>query len=179
MNIVIITGSRHRNGTTALLVDEFRKGAQDAGNDVFTFEAAWEEVGGCYGCDACGCGSAPCVQKDGMFKLYEPLKAADVVVFATPVYYYNMTGQIKTVIDRFYGINNLLQGSSKRACLISTCADTTTESLDNVVAAYESLCKYLGWTDAGQVLGTGLWKRADAQDSGFPLQAYGLGSSLD
>ena len=66
MKVTVITGSPHKKGTSALLADEFIRGAQEAGWETFRFDAAFEQVAPCLGCDRCGIGAAPCVQKDGM-----------------------------------------------------------------------------------------------------------------
>lgn len=61
MKIVVLTGSPHKNGTSALLADRWIQGAREAGHEVFRFDAAFETVHPCIGCDACGCGTHPCV----------------------------------------------------------------------------------------------------------------------
>ena len=105
MKVTVITGSPHKKGTSALLADEFIRGAQEAGWDTFRFDAAFEKVTPCLGCDRCGIGAAPCVQKDAMQKLMPELLTSQVVALVTPLYYFGFSAQIKTVIDRFYANN--------------------------------------------------------------------------
>ena len=81
MYIVMITGSPHRHGTSALLADEFIRGATESGHAVFRFDAAFECVHPCIGCDTCQCGKKPCVFQDGMNYLYPELQKVDMVVF--------------------------------------------------------------------------------------------------
>lgn len=76
MKLVVITGSPHKRGTSALLAEEFIKGAKEAGHTVYRFNAALECVHPCIGCDVCGCGANPCVFQDAMNELYPRLKQA-------------------------------------------------------------------------------------------------------
>ena len=87
MKVTVITGSPHKKGTSALLADEFIRGAQEAGWDTFRFDAAFEKVSPCLGCDRCGIGAAPCVQKDAMQRLTPELLASQAVALVTPLYY--------------------------------------------------------------------------------------------
>ncbi|MCI1665015.1 MAG: flavodoxin family protein [Atopobiaceae bacterium] len=178
MNVVVITSSHHRAGTSALLADRFCAGAAEAGHSVRRFDMAFEKVGFCLACDVCGCGERPCVQHDAMEALYPAVEAADLIAFVTPIYYYSYSGRLKCVIDRFYAIDSILEGSDKSGVLLATCADTTSESLVNCSASYESLLSYMGWKDAGQVLASGCSKRSDAENSEYPQAAYELGASI-
>jgi len=104
MKIVVITGSPHRHGTSALLADEFIRGAEEAGHSVTSFDAAFMKIGACLGCDKCMM-SGPCCQKDDMEQIINAILQTDMIVFATPLYYYGMSTQLKAVIDRFYSKN--------------------------------------------------------------------------
>jgi multimeric flavodoxin WrbA len=119
MKITVIMSSPHNNGTSALLADKFIAGASDAGHDVFRFNSAFEQVKPCLGCDHCMRGSKECVHDDSMNKLNNELLAADLVVLVTPLYYFGMSAQIKTV-DRFYANNEQLMTSHKKAMLMAT-----------------------------------------------------------
>lgn len=110
MQIVVLTGSPHRNGTTAVLAERFIAGAQDAGHSVFRFDAAFQKTHPCNGCDACGM-NGPCVYKDDIENtLITHLMAADLIALISPVYYFHVTAQLKTVIDRFYSRTGRISG---------------------------------------------------------------------
>lgn len=79
MHIVMITGSPHKKGTSALLADEFIRGAKEKGNSVYRFDTAFECVHPCIGCETCKCGDNPCVFQDAMMELYSELKKSDMV----------------------------------------------------------------------------------------------------
>ena len=178
MKVVVVTGSPHRKGTSALLADQFIAGATHAGHEVFRFDAAFETVGACRGCGACGMGAKPCVQADGMTTLNPHLLEADVVAFVTPLYYYNMSAQLKAVIDRFYANNTALMGG-KKAVLLATAWNDDDWTMRSLATSYETITRYLKWGDAGQVLATGCGERGAIEHSAFPEQAFALGGSLN
>mgnify|MGYP002422121466 FL=1 len=91
MHIVMITGSPHKKGTSALLADEFIRGAKEKGNSVYRFDTAFECVHPCIGCETCKCGDNPCVFQDAMMELYSELKKSDMVVFVSPLYYHALS----------------------------------------------------------------------------------------
>ena len=100
MKIVVIAGSPHKAGTSALLADKFIAGAESKGHECFRFNAAFEDTHPCLGCDHCGM-NGPCVYNDAIStKLMPKMLEADMIVLATPLYYFGFSAQIKTVIDR-------------------------------------------------------------------------------
>lgn len=177
MKATVITGSPHKKGTSALLADEFIRGAREAGWDTYRFDAAFEQVAPCLGCDHCGIGAAPCVQKDGMQMLMPELLTSQAVVLVTPLYYFGFSAQIKRVIDRFYSCNYKLTGN-KRVFLLATAYDRNDWTMKALTVHYETLTRYLQWKDAGRVLAVGCGVRSDIERSQFPQEAYRLGLSL-
>ena len=178
MKILIINGSPHTDGTTALLRDKFAEGAADAGHSITTFHACKEELHPCIGCDRCRTTEDGCIYKDGMEKLNPLLLDADCVVFATPLYYFGMSAQIKMVIDRFYANNTTLRSQKKKAVLLAACGDTDSVTLDALYQHYQAVCGYLHWEDAGSVQAIGMYTRPDIEKSSYPEAARALGQSL-
>ena len=176
MKITVITGSPHKDGTSALLADKFMEGAKTAGHDVFRFNSAFEEVHPCIGCDRCGM-NGPCIYKDSMTKLNPELLASNLVAFVTPLYYYGMSAQIKTVIDRFYANNSRLH-VSKKTILMATAYNSSDWTFNALTEHYKTLVRYMGWEDAGMVLAGGCGVRNDIERTDFPNQAYKLGLNL-
>ena len=121
MKIVIITGSAHRHGTTAMLADQFQRGAESAGHEVFRFDAAFKNVHPCIGCDKCRRTGECTFAADDMKELDPHLLEADAVVFVSPIYYFDINAQLKAVIDRFYANNEALM-DKKKAILITAIA---------------------------------------------------------
>ena len=101
MRVLVLQASPNTHGSTAILVDEFCRGAREAGHSVERIDVCKLDIAPCTGCVACGY-EGPCVQHDDMDDLREQILAADALVLATPLYYYGMTAQLKCVIDRFY-----------------------------------------------------------------------------
>lgn len=178
MKILILKGSPHKNGSTALLADAFAKGAGSAGHEVEFFDAAKAKIGPCYGCNVCRTKEDGCFQKDDMEGLNEKLINADLVAFVSPLYYFGMTAQLKLVIDRFYGINGILRESQKKAVLLSAGADIDDWAMDAIDSHFVTMCRYLNWTDAGKVLATGVAVPEQFDGTDYLEKAEKLGESL-
>lgn len=178
MNILILNGSPHPNGTTAQLRAAFEAGAKSKGHTVTTFHTAKEEIHACLGCDHCRNTDDGCVFKDSMEKLNPLLLSADCIVFVTPLYYFGMSAQIKAAIDRFYANNTKLREQSKKAVLIAACGDADSWALDALDAHYHTLCNYLHWENAGELNALGMYTPADLPNSNYVEEAEKLGASL-
>ena len=106
--IVILNGSPRPSGNTAALIEAFTKGAEQAGNGVVRFDVCKMNIHPCLGC--CGGGKnpeSPCVQKDDMDAIYPHYKDADLVVLASPMYYWSLSGQLKCAFDRLFAVAEL------------------------------------------------------------------------
>ncbi len=174
---VVITGSPRRRGTSFVLADNFIRGLKEQGADVYRFDAAFERVTACSGCDHCGLGASDCVYRDDMFKLNPYLIESQLVVFCTPLYYFGFSSQLKLVIDRFYAINSQLH-APKRAVLLATAWNTNDWTMTALVEHYRTIVRYMGWEDQGMVLAIGCGYRSAIERSDFPKQAYELGKSV-
>ena len=178
MNILVINGSPHVKGTSALLMDEFIRGAQEKGHEIHVFHAAREDVHPCIACDTCRKTGNGCVFKDGMEKLNPMLEDAELVVFVTPLYYFGMSAQIKAVFDRFYANNTALREQQKKTIVLATCGDTEDWTFDALKQHFEDAFRYMRWTCIGSVYALGMYVREDIEQSDYPKEAYELGRSL-
>ncbi len=176
MKILVITGSPRKNGNSNTLADNFIKGAQEAGHSVVRFDSAFKNVHPCIACNKCGM-KGQCVFKDDFEFVKENIIDADAVVFVSPMYYFGISAQIKAVIDRFYAINGQIH-VPKKAALIMTYADTSTKEAQPIINHYETLLNYLGWSDAGKVIASGVWTAGDINHTQYPKQAYELGKKI-
>ena len=118
MKILILMGSPNRKGSTNILVEEFTKGAKERGHSCEVIDVCRADVHPCTGCISCGY-EGPCAQKDGMERIRNTLLSSDMVVFATPLYYYGMSAQLKTVVDRFCAFSSSLNSRGLRSALLS------------------------------------------------------------
>lgn len=176
MKILIITGSPRKNGNSNTLVDNFIKGAEEAGHNIVRFDSAFKKVHPCVACNKCGI-NGQCVFKDDFEFVKENIVDADIVVFATPMYYFGISAQLKAVIDRFYAINGQIH-VPKKSVLIMTYADTSSREAQPIVSHYEALLRYLGWTEAGKIIAPGVWTEGDVNQTQYPKQAYELGKKI-
>ena len=176
MKILVLTGSPRKGGNSATLADYFIRGAKEAGHSVERFDAAFKKVHACIACNMCGM-NGPCVFKDDFEFVRKHIVDADCVVFATPMYYFGISSQLKAVIDRFYAINGSIH-VPKKAVLLMTYANTAASEAVPIKSHYDVLLKYLGWTDAGQIIAPGVWPVGAIARTEFPEKAYQLGKSL-
>ncbi len=177
MKVLMITGSPHKSGTTAILAEQFAKGAEEAGHDVVRFDAAFKKVHPCIACDKCYTDGNGCVFKDDMEELNPDLLTADVIAFVSPIYYYDMNAQIKTVIDRFYANDKALHGN-KKMVIMTSMADDTLKSAEGANTSFTNMAEFLGWEIAGTINAAACWTAENMQQSDYPEQAYKLGKSL-
>ncbi len=176
MKILVLTGSPRKNGNSAALAAQFIKGAEEAGHTVTRFDAAFKNVHPCTACNSCGM-DGPCVFQDDFQFVREHIIPADLVAFATPMYYFGFSSQLKAVIDRFYAINGSIH-VAKKAVLLMTYANTSPREAGPIKTHYEVLLDYLGWTDAGRVIAPGVWPAGAVNGTEYPRQAYELGRKL-
>ena len=176
MKILVITGSPRKNGNSNTLAEYFIKGAKESGHEVVRFDAAFKEVHPCIACNRCGM-NGPCVFKDDFEFVRRHIADAGLVAFATPMYYFGISAQIKAVIDRFYAINGQIH-VPKKAVLMMTYADNSKKKENAIISHYEVLLDYLGWTDAGKVIAPGVWPVGAINHTKFPEQAYRLGKTV-
>ena len=176
MKIVMITGSAHRHGTTAALADRFQQGALDAGHEVYRFDAAFQNVHPCIGCDKCRRTGVCTFEADDMKLLNPHLLAADAVVFVSPIYYFTINAQLKAVIDRFYANNEALMGR-KKAILITAMADTEMDSALAGNEMFRQMTGYLEWENAGMLNARNASTAVDLSEDDL-FSAYTLGREL-
>ena len=176
MKILVLTGSPRKNGNSNTLADYFIKGAREAGHEIVRFDAAFKDVHPCIACNRCGM-DGPCVFKDDFEFVRTHIVNADMVVFATPMYYFGVSAQLKAVIDRFYAINGKIH-RPKKAALLMTYANSAASQAQPIKSHYEVLLDYLGWQDAGQIIASGVWTAGAIESTSYPQQAYELGKSL-
>ena len=99
-------------------------------------------------------------------------------MFVTPLYYFGTSAQIKTVIDRLYGIDYKLMGSGKRAILMAAAYDDRDWPMTDLVAHFRTIVKYLKWKEAGVLLATGCGTRRDIERTEYPERAYQMGRGV-
>ena len=154
-NILILSGSPRKGGTTDKLVEAFKGGAESASKHVALYRAADLSLCGCLGCNYCFRNNGECIQKDDMNEVLDVFRKADAVVFASPVYYFTVSAQLKLVIDRTYAApsDNM---PPKRSALLLTCGDSSGGAAEGAIIMYKRMIAYRKWEDAGTILVPGL-----------------------
>lgn len=153
--IIVLNGAARKNGSTARLVASFCEGARSTGNEVYEFYLDSMNIHSCKGCLRAGCDPySPCSQKDDMDKIYRTFADCDVVVFASPVYFWTITGTLKTVADRLYAELECLGYDKfpRDSVLLMTAGGA---DYSQAVTWYRTYERNLGWRNRGEVLGAG------------------------
>lgn len=176
--IIILSGSMRRGGNTDLLAQAFAKGAAEK-NSVEIISVADYKVNPCIGCNTCfDRKENKCFQNDDMSVIYEKLKTADVLVIASPVYFYGISASLKAIIDRLHTpMRNEFQ--IKKLALICVGAATLPELFDSIKIQYQLVLNYFHLQDAGMVLVRGAAEKGAVADSEAIEEAYKLGLSME
>lgn len=177
--VLVLVGSPRKKGNTDRLADEFIRGAREAGHGVEKIYLKDRKINGCLGCGACQRNGGSCVQKDDMGDIYEKWLAADVVVLASPVYFYTWSAQMKTVLDRTFAIEQQVKGTD--FYLISAGAAPTEDYMSLML---ESFRKYVGCfraggnKEGGSVFGLSTNAPGDVAGTEAMTKAYEMGKAL-
>lgn len=148
MNILILQSSPRAKGNTPWMAEEYKKAAEAAGHDVTLVNVAKKKINGCLACEYChGKGEGACVQKDDMQELYPLIKEAEVLVLATPIYYFTFNSQMQTAIHRFY--NMMTPPKMKKMALLMS--SYSPGVYDAAIAQYKYLLGFWKAEDTGIV----------------------------
>lgn len=176
-NIVILVGSMRKNGNTDLLAQAFAEGVRE-NNFVEIVSVADYKVNPCIGCNSCFTREGnKCFQNDDMDGIYEKLKVADMVVVASPVYFYGISAELKAVIDRLHTpMRN--EFSIKKLALLLVGAAELPELFDAIKLQYQLVLNFFHLEDAGMVLVRGVKDKGDIKGNAALKEAYDLGLSI-
>lgn len=174
--VLVLSSSPRIGGNSDTLCDQFMQGAIEAKHHVDKVVIAEKNINYCKGCNACE-GNGKCVQKDDMSQILDKMIAADVIVLATPVYFYTMCAQLKTVIDRT--VARYTEVSNKEFYFIVTAAVSSEAALKRTIEEFRGFTSCLrGAKEKGIVYGTSAWKVGDILKSRAIKQAYEMGKAL-
>lgn len=158
MKIVVLNGSPHKDGNTTALVSAFQKGAEAAGHEVTVCPVGTMNIKGCLGCEYCHTkGEGKCIQKDDMQNVYPVLNAADMVVLASAVHYFGLTGQLQSALARFYAGMKPAK-ATKYGLILSSGSPNVYGAIEMQYKMILSLC---GGEDAGIVTAAGAENKSE------------------
>lgn len=174
--IVILSASPRKGGNSDTLCDQFMKGAREAGHQVEKIILKEKKIGYCTGCGHCYNAANPCSQKDDAAQILDKMIAADLLVMATPVYFYTMNAQMKTMIDRT--CSRYTEISNKEFYFIVTAADTEKQALERTLEGFRGFTSCLtGAKEKGVIYGTGAWQMGDIKTLPVMEIAYKSGKN--
>ncbi len=175
--IVILNGSPRKDGNTSILVNEFIKGASKNDNEIEHISILDYKINGCLGCNACFNEEKKCVQNDDMSEVYTKLKDADVLVVASPLYFFQLSGQLKCILDR---LHNPIRNSFliKKLAFIGTSGSSKESAFSSIKDMFDKACNFFKFEDIGFIIAGGMHEKGDVQNTPYMMQAYSLGESI-
>lgn len=175
--VLVVSASPRKGGNSDLLCDQFILGAKDAGNQAEKIFVRNKKINYCVACDACRGNGGSCVQKDDMAEVLDKMIEADVIVMATPVYFYTMDAQMKTLIDRTY--SRYTEINNKEMYFIVTAADGRKQAMERTIEGFRGFTSCLSEIkEKGIIYGTGAWNVGDIKGSRAMDQAYEMGKTV-
>ena len=174
-NILLLSGSPRKMGNSDLLCEEFLRGAREAGHQAEKIFLGEQKIAYCSGCGFCYSTQA-CGQKDDMAAILEKMIAADVIVMATPVYFYTMNAQMKTLIDRT--VSRYQEISAKEFYFIVAAADSNVAAMERTIEGFRGFLDCLnGAKEKGVVYGVGAWQKGEIVGTKAMEESYALGKN--
>lgn len=176
--VLILSSSPRKGGNSDTLCDKFLEGAKEAGHDVEKIFLRDKKINYCTGCGLCFTNNyTACSQNDDMNEILAKMITADVIVFGTPVYFFTMCGQLKTLIDRccarYTHINN------KEFYYLMTAAEGSKSAMDRVVEEFRGFLACLSNpNEKGFISATGVWQKGEIAQTPYIQEAYDLGKSV-
>ncbi len=173
--VLVLSASPRKGGNSDLLCDQFMLGAKEAGHTVEKIFLRDKEINYCTGCGACL--GKDCPQEDDMAEVLEKMITSEVILMATPVYFYTMNGQMKTLIDRT--CSRYTEINDKDFYFIATAADDSKQAMERTLEGFRGFTSCLeGAKEKGIIYGTGVWNMGDIKESKAMEQAYEMGKAV-
>ena len=175
--VLILSGSPRKNGNSDILCDEFMRGAVEAGNEVEKIRVAEKKIDYCSGCYYCQKSGGVCAKKDDMAEVLQKMIGADVIVLASPVYFYSIDAQLKTLVDRT--VARWTEVKNKEFYYIATSADEEQAAQERTIECFRGYADCVeGAVEKGVVYATGVYEKGEIKDTPFMKQAYEMGLSV-
>jgi multimeric flavodoxin WrbA len=182
LNVLVLLGSSRADGNSTRLAFALADAASATGHRVQSIRIPALDIAPCDGCDECWeTAATPCVIRDDMDSVYPLIRAADVIVLATPLHFYAWSAPLKTLIDRLYCLaperKRNLKG--KRTALLAVAADDRPAAFAGLKATYRLVADYMGWKSIGEILAPAIAREGEiARARRWLAKAHALGSRL-
>jgi len=175
--VLILSGSPRKGGNSDILCDEFMRGAKESGNEVEKIRVSENKIGFCNACYYCKTSGGACVIKDDMAEVLQKMIDADVIVLASPVYFYSVDAQLKALIDRT--VARWLEVKNKEFYYIMTAAVNETEAMETTLACFRGYADCVkGAKEMGVVYGTGVYEKGKVINTKAMAEAYEMGMKV-
>lgn len=175
--VLILSGSPRKGGNSDLLCDEFLRGAEESGNQVEKIRVAEKKIGYCRGCYYCRKSGGVCFIQDDMAEILQKMIDADVIVLASPVYFYSIDAQLKALIDRT--VARWLEVHDKEFYYIATMADEAVSSADTTFACFRGYADCVeGAKEMGTICGNGVYEKGEILGTPAMEEAYAMGKAV-
>lgn len=175
--VLVLSASPRKGGNSDLLCDQFMLGAKEAGHSVEKIFLRDKEINYCIGCGTCYSMGKGCLQEDDMAEVLEKMIAVDAIAMATPVYFYIMNGQMKTLIDRT--CSRYTEINDKDFYFIVAAADDSKQAMERTLEGFRGFTSCLeGAKEKGVIYGTSAWNIGDIKGSIAMEQAYEMGRAV-
>ena len=175
MKILVLSGSPRKSGNTEIMANAFAEAAKENGHEVNVVYASSVRPNPCLACGYCRDHEGECIQQDDMQSVYPLLEEADMVVFASPVYYFNLSAQIKIMLDRFYAKGGVGFHPTQAALLLDS---HSPDVFSGAIAAYKDTLNYLKWEDRGIITIDGMTDKGSMAEDSRLNQVRELAGSL-
>lgn len=178
-NILVLTGSPRKGGNSDKLADAFVSGATQAGHTVVKYATATKNIKGCVDCKSCFSKGSACTFPDDFNELAPLVEQADMIVFATPLYWFSFPTQLKAAIDKFF---SFLIGRKtlkiQEAALLVCGGDEDPTSYEGIVTSYKLIARHMNWKDGGTIVVPGVQGKEDITTTDALAKAETLGKSI-
>ena len=176
-NVLVLSASPRKGGNSDTLCDEFVRGSRDAGHRVEKIFLGDRNISYCTGCGICNT-THRCVLQDDMADILERMVRADVIVMATPVYFYTMNAQMKTLIDRT--VPRYTEISDKDFYFLVTAADPDQSMLERTIECFRGFTEDCldNAREKGILYTTGVWQTGEIQGTPYMQQAFEMGRNV-
>lgn len=176
-HVLILSGSPRKGGNSDLLCDEFLRGAQEAGNQVEKIFLRSRKIAPCNACYFCKRSGGQCAIRDDMAEVLDKMQAADVIVMASPVYFYSIDAQMKAVIDR--SVARWTDIPNKEFYYIMTAAEDSEDVMDCTLECFRGFARCLnGAREMGVIYGKGVYEAGSIQGTPAMKEAYEMGRQV-
>ncbi len=175
--VLILSGSPRKGGNSDLLCDQFMKGALETGNQVEKIRVSEKKIDYCKACYYCSSHGGECVIKDDMAEIVQKIIDADVIVLASPVYFYSIAAQLKTLIDRT--VCRWTEIKNKEFYYIATAAENSKTALECTIQCMRGFADCVtGAKEKGSIYAGGFSDVGDIENSEYIKKSYQMGKNV-